>query len=102
MQKYLKCRKDLNSALFVASKYPFNRLGGRSVQREIKTIAKRAGFDKSIFPHLFRHSYATHNLNSGMSLPVLQSLMGHETPSTTQIYAKVNNETIKYEYRRIS
>lgn len=102
LQKYLKSRKDINAALFVTSRFPFNRLGGRSIEREVSKIAKRAGFDKSIYPHLFRHSFATHNINSGMPLHIVQNLMGHETPSTTQIYAKVNDETIKYEYRRIS
>lgn len=99
---YLNSRKDENESLFVASKYPFNRLGGRSIEREIKKVADRAGFNKSIYPHLFRHSYATHNLNSGMDITVLQNLMGHSTPATTQIYAKLSDENIKYQYRKIS
>ena len=100
--KYLKTRKDSNSALFVASKFPYARLGGRSIQREIKNIAKRAEFDKSVYPHLFRHSFATHSINAGMPLPVLQHIMGHETPATTQIYAALNEENVRHEYRRIS
>ncbi len=99
---YLNSRKDENESLFVASKYPFNRFGGRSIEREIKKVADRAGFNKSIYPHLFRHSYATHNLNSGMDITVLQNLMGHSTPSTTQIYAKLSDENIRYQYRKIS
>jgi integrase/recombinase XerD len=100
--KYIKSRKDDDPALFVAGKYPFARMGGRSIQREIHKIAERAGFDKSIFPHLFRHSFATHSLNAGMSLPVLQHILGHEDPSTTQIYAELSEENIKHEYKRIS
>ncbi|NHL38688.1 integrase, partial [Clostridium botulinum] len=61
-----------------------------------------AGIEKSIHPHLFRHSFATYKINSGMSLPVLQHLMGHENPSTTQIYAQLSEENIKYEYKKIS
>lgn len=102
LQKYLKTRKDVNPALFVASRYPFARLGGRSIEREIGKIAKRAGFDKSVYPHLFRHSFATHSINAGMSLPVLQHIMGHETPATTQIYAALSEENIRHEYKRIS
>jgi integrase/recombinase XerD len=102
LQKYLKSRKDVNPALFVASKYPYNRMGGRSIQREIKNIAERAGFDKSIYPHLLRHSFASHNINAGMPLHIIQHLMGHETPSTTQIYAQLSDENIKHEYKRIS
>ena len=100
--KYLEIRKDNDIALFVAGKYPFARLGSRSIQREIHKIADRAGFDKSVFPHLFRHSFATHSLNSGMSLPVLQHILGHDNPSTTQIYAELSDENIKHEYKRMA
>jgi integrase/recombinase XerD len=102
LKKYLATRKGDSEALFVASKFPFNRLGGRSIEREIKKIALAAGMDKSIYPHLFRHSFATHKLNSGMPLPVIQHLMGHENASTTQIYAELNEENIRHEYKKIA
>lgn len=102
LKKYLKTRTDGNEALFVTSKKPHSRLGGRSIEREVAKIAQRAGIDKAVFPHLFRHSFATHKLNSGMPLHIVQHLMGHETPSTTQIYAQVNKENVLHEYRRIS
>ncbi|ACQ52724.1 integrase [Clostridium botulinum] len=102
LKKYLLTRKDDNEALFVTSKRPHGRLGGRSVQREIKKIANRAGLNKSVYPHLFRHSFATCKINSGMPLPVLQHIMGHESPSTTQVYAQLSEENIKYEYKKIS
>ncbi|MDU7251011.1 MAG: tyrosine-type recombinase/integrase [Clostridium sp.] len=102
LKKYLLTRKDNNEALFVTSKRPHTRLGGRSIQREIKKIAKRAGINKSIYPHLFRHSFATHNLNSGMPMPIIQHLMGHESPATTQIYAELSEENIRHEYKKIS
>ncbi|WP_061316888.1 site-specific tyrosine recombinase/integron integrase [Clostridium botulinum] len=102
LKKYLLTREDSNEALFVTSKRPHGRLGGRSIQREIKNIAKRAEIDKSIYPHLFRHSFATGKINSGMPLPVLQHIMGHENPSTTQIYAELSEENIKHEYKKIS
>lgn len=102
LKKYLGTRTDNNSALFVTSKRPCNRLGSRSVQREIKKISLRAGFEKSVFPHLFRHSFATHKLNSGMPLHIVQHLMGHESPATTQIYAQVSKENVLHEYKKIS
>lgn len=98
--KYLETRKDNCEALFVTSRKPYKRLGGRSIEREIKKISKRTGLDKSIYPHLFRHTYATCKLNSGMPLPVLQELMGHEEASTTMIYSKLLEENIKHEYRK--
>ncbi|MDS1005318.1 tyrosine-type recombinase/integrase [Clostridium sporogenes] len=102
LKKYLFSREDDDPALFVTSKRPYHRLGKRSIQREFKKIANMAGIEKSIHPHLFRHSFATYKINSGMSLPVLQHLMGHENPSTTQIYAQLSEENIKYEYKKIS
>lgn len=102
LKQYLNSRNDDTEALFVTSKGTHSRLGGRSIEREIKNIAERAGLDKSVYPHLFRHSYATHNLNSGMSLPVLQQLMGHEDSATTMIYAELLEETVHHEYKKIS
>lgn len=101
LKNYLDSRKDTSDALFVSSKRPCARLGGRSIERELKNIATRAGFSKSIFPHLMRHTFATLSLNSGMSLVTLQHLLGHEEPSTTQIYAAMSEENIKHEYNKL-
>ncbi|WP_010295957.1 site-specific tyrosine recombinase/integron integrase [Clostridium senegalense] len=102
LEKYLRIRTDNNEALFVAAKGNHKRLGPRSIQKEVKKIAKRAGIEKSIYPHLLRHTFATKKLNNGMPLPTLQHIMGHESPATTQIYAELMEENIKYEYRRVS
>jgi integrase/recombinase XerD len=102
MQKYLVSRKGNNEALFITSKSPFKRLGGRSIEKEIENIKIRSGLTENIFPHIFRHSMATHCINSGMPIHILQELMGHSTVATTQIYAKVSKENIKYEHRKIS
>lgn len=102
LKKYIKTRSDDNPALFVASKAPYGRLGGRSIEREVEKIKNRAGFDKSVYPHLFRHSFATHNINSGMPLQILQHLMGHESPDTTLIYAELNEDNVKHEYKKLS
>lgn len=102
MQKYLLSRKGNNEALFITSKSPFKRLGGRSIEREIEKIKIRSGLTENIFPHLFRHTMATHCINSGMPIHILQELMGHSTVATTQIYAKVSKENIKHEHRKIS
>lgn len=101
IKKYLKEREHIdNPALFITSKYPYKRLGRRSVEREITKIAENAGFDKSVYPHLMRHTTATLALKSGMSLTSIQHLLGHENPSTTQIYAETNNEDVKHEYTK--
>lgn len=100
LKNYLDVRKDDTPALFVASKGKHLRLSSRSIEREVEKVAKRAGFQKSIYPHLYRHFFGTHNINAGMPLTVLQRLMGHESPQTTLIYAELNEENVKHEYKK--
>lgn len=102
LKEYILSRNDDNPALFVASKGAHKRLGGRSIEREIKNIAVRANLGKSIYPHLLRHSIATHLLAAGMALHNVQALLGHSDPKTTQIYAETSIENVVYEYKRIS
>ncbi|NFM56675.1 integrase [Clostridium botulinum] len=101
LQNYLKSRKDNISALFVTSKKPYHRLGKRSIEREVNKISNRAGFTKSVFPHLLRHSMATAAINNGISITTVQKLLGHESPETTLIYADLNQETVKNEYKKL-
>lgn len=102
LKEYLLSREDDNPALFITSRKPCKRLGGRSIEREIEKIAIRAGLEKAVYPHLLRHTFATHKLAAGMPLHILQALLGHEDPATTQIYAETNQDNILYEYKKIS
>jgi len=102
LKEYILSRKDNNPALFVASKGIHSRLGGRSIERVISIIADRAQLGKAIYPHLLRHSIATHLLAAGMALHNVQALLGHSDPKTTQIYAETSIENVVYEYKRIS
>lgn len=78
-----------------------NRLGGRMSQRRIQLIVRKyalkAGIDARIHPHLFRHTFATHMLDGGAELRVVQELMGHSSPNTTQIYLHVTEERQRRE-----
>jgi len=100
IQKYLLSRTDDCEALFITQRKPYHRLGRRSIQREIAKIGERAGLAKKIFPHLLRHTVATDMLNNGADLITVQEYLGHEDPSSTLIYAKLNKDSIKASHRR--
>lgn len=67
----------------------------------IKRISSRAGINKEIHPHQLRHSYATHLLNNGAPIDVIQSLLGHEKSETTRIYAQLSGSLRREFYKKI-
>ena len=101
MREYILSRDDDCLALFITSKGPRNRLCKRSIETEVAKIAKRANLGKAIFPHLLRHSIATHLLAGGMLLHNVQKLLGHSDPKTTQIYAETSIKNVIYEYGKM-
>jgi tyrosine recombinase XerC len=76
------------------------RLSGRSVQQMVRRHALRAGLDQRVFPHLLRHSFATHLLDGGAELRVVQELLGHASANTTQIYTHVTEERQREVYQQ--
>lgn len=66
----------------------------------LKELCKKCGITKNISPHTLRHSFATHLLEAGCDLRIIQELLGHESISTTQIYTHINNKTIKSIYNK--
>jgi integrase/recombinase XerC len=72
-----------------------DRLTDRSVHRYLVQWGKAAGLLRPLHPHLFRHSFATHLLNSGVELRLVQELLGHVSIRSTQIYTHVSTERLK-------
>lgn len=82
-----KDRKIKNNKLFVSKSY--KNLDRTAVFRIIKSTGVKAGIHKELYPHILRHSAATHMLEGGCDLRTVQEFLGHSSVSTTQIYTKV-------------
>ncbi len=63
----------------------------------VKNLAKAAGIQKKVSPHTFRHSFATHMLEGGADLRVIQELLGHESITTTEIYTHLDKDFLRSE-----
>ena len=84
------------AALFVSNHGA--RISPRSVQARVKHWAKRQGIDANVYPHLFRHSFATHVLESSHDLRGVQELLGHANISTTQVYTHLDFQHLAQIY----
>jgi len=74
------------------------KLTTRGVEYILSEIEKKTGCNYGLHPHIFRHSFATHLLEGGADLRVIQELLGHESLNTTQVYTHVTEESLKSQY----
>lgn len=101
-------KKYLNIARFniekeIKSDYVFLNKNGKKLTRQgfwkiLKKYDKKINLGKNLYPHIFRHSFATHMIERGADLRVVQELLGHSDISTTEIYTNLNRKYIKDIY----
>jgi len=98
----VRCRPSLlkrvnESALFLNVRG--TRLSRVSAWEIVKKAAVKSGLTSRVTPHIFRHSYATHLLDGGADIRVVQELLGHASVTTTQIYTLVTIDKVRESYR---
>ncbi|MEI6812121.1 MAG: tyrosine recombinase [Actinomycetes bacterium] len=85
-----------SSALFLNQKG--TRLSRQSAWQFVLNAAKKSGLEGKVSPHVFRHSYATHLLDGGADIRVVQELLGHASVTTTQIYTLITIDKVRESY----
>lgn len=88
--------EDKKAPLFVNSKG--KRISRQEVWSYIKSTAKEKGIQKNVSPHTLRHSYATHMLERGADLRVIQELLGHSSITTTERYTHISKKSLKKSF----
>lgn len=71
-----------------------HHIHANTIQKAVKKAAIKAGIEKRVSPHTFRHSFATHLLESGYDIRTIQELLGHKDVKTTMIYTHVANRGV--------
>jgi site-specific recombinase XerD len=105
---YLDVREDSLPPLFISysrnveatNSGDFRRLTARSIQRMVSKYARLAGITKHVSPHTMRHSFATDLLMNGADIRSVQSMLGHSSISTTQVYTHVTDEHLREVYEK--
>jgi integrase/recombinase XerC len=93
--EFLRSRRPTD-ALFLSEKG--RRLNRRLVEMMVRNYGRQAGISKRVYPHLLRHTFATHMLDGDANLRVVQELLGHALLNTTQIYTHVSMERTRETY----
>jgi integrase/recombinase XerD len=105
LANYLAQREARFSAKQAGSEIFLNRAGKKvsrvTVWKDIEALGRRAGITRPVYPHLFRHTFASHMLKGGADLRSLQEMLGHESLITTQIYTHVNIKDIKEKHKKL-
>ncbi|MBA7713198.1 IS91 family transposase ISMno24 [subsurface metagenome] len=93
LKKQTKKQQELEEEYLFTG--PKGKLTDRNIQKIVRKTAKKAGINKEVHPHTLRHSFATHLLENGTDIRMIQELLGHADLSTTQIYTHISTEELK-------
>lgn len=100
LKKWLKCREALaksgENALFISKSG--NRLSASSIRARIHKLCREKGIEQRVYPHLMRHSFASHMLEASQDLRAVQELLGHAHLKTTQIYTHLDFQQLAKTY----
>ena len=91
LKEYFNTRGKENTYVFSKEK----PLTTRNIQKIIKGTKQRAKINKKVTPHTLRHSFATHLLEQGVDIRIIQTMLGHSSLSTTQVYTHVSSDQLK-------
>ena len=108
LRRYLDSHSDSSLALFVTKRrrrqedgtLTHQRLSTSQIQRIFKRVAERCGLEEKVTPHVLRHTLATLLLNQGAPIAAVQSILGHASPTTTQLYVNLSGGSRQMLYRR--
>lgn len=103
LKKYFELERpkdSISDSVFVIFRKPYNGMQKGSIYARVKAIQKRSGIERSLFPHLLRHTMATDALNRGMNVAEVKEILGHEKLDTTMIYAKISHDSVKFNHKR--
>jgi site-specific recombinase XerD len=106
IKKYLDKRRDASPFMFVchdrakSGRHDTGPITPRSVERLVQHYAKAAGITKRITPHTMRHTFATDLLMNGADIRSVQSMLGHASITTTQVYTHITNKQLKEVHKK--
>jgi len=98
MERPRLVKRRSGSEIFLSARG--TKLTAARIWQIIKRISRHSGLEKNIYPHLLRHSFATHLLGNGADLRIIQEMLGHADISTTQIYTHVDQQRLKAVHRQ--